>query len=69
MHVHRNTPGVLAAVNGILAEHEVNVEGQLLGTRGEIGYLLTDIGSDYADDGARRSCGRCRRRSGCGSLS
>ena len=29
-HVHRNTPGVLAQVNSILAEHEVNVEGQLL---------------------------------------
>lgn len=50
VHVHRNTPGVLAAVNGILAEHNVNVEGQLLSTRGDIGYLLTDIGVDYADD-------------------
>ena len=50
VHIHRNTPGVLAAVNGILAEHGVNIEGQLLGTRGEIGYLLTDIGRDYADD-------------------
>jgi D-3-phosphoglycerate dehydrogenase len=50
VHIHRNTPGVLAQVNGILAEHDVNVEGQLLGTRGEVGYLLTDIGSDYTDD-------------------
>ena len=50
VHVHRNTPGVLAAVNGILADHDVNVEGQLLGTRGEVGYVLTDIGVDYSDD-------------------
>jgi D-3-phosphoglycerate dehydrogenase / 2-oxoglutarate reductase len=50
VHVHRNTPGVLAAVNGILADHDVNVEGQLLGTRGEVGYVLTDIGVDYAED-------------------
>jgi D-3-phosphoglycerate dehydrogenase len=49
-HVHHNTPGVLAAVNGILADHGVNVEGQLLGTRGEVGYLLTDIGTDYSDE-------------------
>jgi D-3-phosphoglycerate dehydrogenase len=48
--VHHNTPGVLAAVNSILAEHAVNVEGQLLGTRGEYGYLLSDIGIDYADE-------------------
>jgi D-3-phosphoglycerate dehydrogenase len=50
LHIHRNTPGVLAAVNGILADHGVNIEGQLLATRGEIGYLLTDIGLDYSDD-------------------
>jgi len=50
VHIHTNTPGVLAAVNGILAEHDVNVEGQLLGTRGEVGYVLTDIGVDYAED-------------------
>jgi D-3-phosphoglycerate dehydrogenase len=48
VHIHRNTPGVLAQVNGILAEHDVNVEGQLLGTRGEVGYVLTDIGVDYS---------------------
>jgi D-3-phosphoglycerate dehydrogenase len=54
VHIHHNTPGVLAAVNGILADHAVNVEGQLLGTRGEVGYVLTDIGTDYADDVVRK---------------
>ena len=49
-HVHRNTPGVLAQVNSILAAHSVNIEGQLLATRGEYGYLLTDVASDYSDD-------------------
>ncbi len=48
-HVHRNVPGVLAQVNSILAAHSVNVEGQLLATRGELGYLLTDIGSEFSD--------------------
>ena len=50
VHVHVNTPGVLAQVNSILAEHKVNVEGQLLSTRGEYGYLITDIGGDYSDE-------------------
>nr|WP_203981374.1 phosphoglycerate dehydrogenase [Planosporangium flavigriseum] len=49
-HVHHNVPGVLAEVNSILAAHSVNIEGQLLGTRGEVGYLLTDIGQDYTED-------------------
>ncbi len=48
--LHHNVPGVLAEVNSILAAHSVNVEGQLLGTRGEFGYLLTDIGIDYPAD-------------------
>jgi D-3-phosphoglycerate dehydrogenase len=48
-HVHRNMPGVLAQVNSILAANSVNIEGQLLATRGETGYLLTDVGSDYSE--------------------
>jgi D-3-phosphoglycerate dehydrogenase len=48
-HLHKNVPGVMAAINSVLADHQVNVEAQLLGTRGELGYALTDIGIDYAD--------------------
>jgi D-3-phosphoglycerate dehydrogenase / 2-oxoglutarate reductase len=47
VHIHRNTPGVLAAINAIFAEHRVNIEGQALGTRGDLGYVITDIASDY----------------------
>lgn len=42
-HVHRNLPGVLATVNRVLAEHAVNIEGQLLATRDDIGYVVTDV--------------------------
>jgi D-3-phosphoglycerate dehydrogenase len=48
--VHRNVPGVLARVNGIFASHDANVEAQLLATSGEIGYVVTDIGTAYSDD-------------------
>jgi D-3-phosphoglycerate dehydrogenase / 2-oxoglutarate reductase len=50
VHIHRNTPGVLAAINAIFAEHRVNIEGQALGTRGDIGYVITDIASDYTEE-------------------
>ncbi|MGI8679197.1 MAG: phosphoglycerate dehydrogenase [Jatrophihabitans sp.] len=43
--LHRNVPGVLARVNGLLADNGVNVEAQLLGTRGDIGYVVTDSAS------------------------
>jgi len=49
-HLHTNTPGVLATVNSVLAAHDVNIEGQALTTRDQLGYLLTDIGTDYAPD-------------------
>jgi len=49
-HVHSNIPGVMAEINSVLAAHDVNVEAQLLGTRGELGYVLTDIGVDYSDE-------------------
>ncbi len=48
-HLHRNVPGVLAEINSVLAGHQVNVEAQLLATRGELGYALTDIGIDYPE--------------------
>jgi D-3-phosphoglycerate dehydrogenase / 2-oxoglutarate reductase len=43
VHVHRNVPGVMATINGVFAEHKANVDAQLLGTRGEFGYVVTDI--------------------------
>ena len=50
VHLHRNVPGVLASINRVLADHDVNVEGQLLRTRDDLGYVLTDITSAYSDD-------------------
>ena len=49
-HLHHNVPGVLATIDGLLAEHKVNIESQLLGTRGELGYVLTDVSVDYPQD-------------------
>jgi D-3-phosphoglycerate dehydrogenase / 2-oxoglutarate reductase len=44
-HIHHNTPGVLAKVNQVFAEHDVNIGGQVLATRGQTGYVVTDTGS------------------------
>ena len=38
-------PGVLAHMNQVLAEHDVNIGGQVLATRGHTGYAVTDTGS------------------------
>jgi D-3-phosphoglycerate dehydrogenase len=49
LHLHVNTPGVLASVTSILADHGVNIDGQLLATRGSLGYVVTDVGSTDLD--------------------
>jgi D-3-phosphoglycerate dehydrogenase len=49
-HLHLNVPGVLATVNQAFAEHGVNIEAQLLATRGELGYVVTDIASGTTPD-------------------
>jgi D-3-phosphoglycerate dehydrogenase / 2-oxoglutarate reductase len=50
VYLHRNVPGVLASINRVLAEHGVNVEGQMLRTRDELGYVITDIGTSYIEE-------------------
>jgi D-3-phosphoglycerate dehydrogenase len=41
--LHRNVPGVLARADALIGEHGLNVDGQVLATRGELGYAVTDI--------------------------
>ncbi|MBL0887451.1 phosphoglycerate dehydrogenase [Myceligenerans indicum] len=51
--LHRNVPGVLAQVNQIFADHGANIEGQMLATHGDLGYVVTDI-SDVTHRGASK---------------
>ena len=47
IHIHRNTPGLLAQLNIILASKEINILGQYLKTNETIGYVITDIDKEY----------------------
>ena len=42
-HLHDNLPGVLAHVNHVLGEENINVSFQSLSTEGELGYVVTDV--------------------------
>ena len=46
MLLHRNVPGVLARADALIEEHGLNVDGQVLGTRGQLGYVVTDVSGD-----------------------
>ena len=50
LHIHRNTPGILSAINQALSDANVNVSGQYLQTRGDVGYVVIDIEADYSRD-------------------
>ncbi|THU38166.1 phosphoglycerate dehydrogenase [Niastella caeni] len=43
LHVHRNVPGVLSAINTTLANNKINILGQYLKTNDEIGYVVLDL--------------------------
>ena len=43
IHVHTNVPGMLAQINGVLANYGININGQYLQTNKEVGYVITDI--------------------------
>jgi D-3-phosphoglycerate dehydrogenase / 2-oxoglutarate reductase len=50
LHIHQNVPGILAKINNIFAKYNVNIQGQYLKTTTEIGYVITDISKEYADE-------------------
>ena len=50
IHIHHNTPGILASINLVLANHNINITGQYLKTNENIGYVITDIDKQYSQD-------------------
>ena len=47
LHIHKNVPGVMAKINKVLAEYELNITGQYLSTDAKVGYVITDIDKEY----------------------
>lgn len=43
LHIHRNVPGVLSAINGELSRNRINIVGQYLKTNEDIGYVVVDV--------------------------
>ncbi|HET6726313.1 MAG TPA: phosphoglycerate dehydrogenase [Gammaproteobacteria bacterium] len=49
IHVHHNVPGILAKINRVLADLDINIVGQYLKTDERIGYVITDIDAGYSE--------------------
>jgi len=43
LHIHRNQPGMLSAINAVFSEEHINIAGQYLQTNAKIGYVVIDV--------------------------
>ena len=43
LHIHKNVPGVLTAINAALSGNHINIVGQYLTTNSLIGYVVLDV--------------------------
>lgn len=50
LHIHRNISGVMANINKVLAEYEINISGQYLSTDEKVGYVITEVDTKYNKD-------------------
>ena len=54
LHIHKNIPGVLSAINRIFAGNGINVSAQSLMTNEKVGYLVMDVDADCSTVGLHR---------------
>ncbi|WP_339723966.1 phosphoglycerate dehydrogenase [Maribacter stanieri] len=47
LHIHKNVPGIMAKINKVLAQYELNINSQYLSTDNEVGYVITDLDKEY----------------------
>jgi D-3-phosphoglycerate dehydrogenase len=50
LNVHKNVPGVLSKINGVVSRLHANIHSQLLATDPHIGYLMMDLDQDVSDE-------------------
>jgi D-3-phosphoglycerate dehydrogenase len=50
LHIHKNVPNVLARINQIFASHHINILAQSLKTTNTVGYVVTDVDTEYPDN-------------------
>ena len=49
LHIHRNVPGIMSAINSVFSETGVNVSAQYLQTTETVGYVVIDVDAEYSD--------------------
>jgi D-3-phosphoglycerate dehydrogenase len=50
LHIHRNRPGVLSAINGVFSGRDINIAAEYLNTNPRIGYVVLDVETGEGED-------------------
>lgn len=50
LHIHKNVPGVLSAINTALSANKINILGQYLKTNEQIGYVVLDVDTKLSQE-------------------
>jgi len=53
LHIHRNQPGVLSAINAVFSGEKINIAGQYLQTNARIGYVVIDVETEEREASLR----------------
>ena len=49
VNIHKNVPGVLGSINGLVSRSKINIQRQYLATNTDIGYLIMDMEKGNTD--------------------
>lgn len=49
LHIHENVPGVMSEINKVFSDNDINICGQYLQTKEDIGYVVIDVDKAYGE--------------------
>ena len=49
LHIHENVPGVMSEINQVFSDNGINICGQYLQTKEDIGYVVIDVDKAYGE--------------------
>jgi len=49
LHIHENVPGVMSEINQVFSANGINICGQYLQTKEDIGYVVVDVDKAYGE--------------------
>lgn len=54
LHIHRNEPGVMSAINRVFSDSGINISAQYLQTNDRTGYVVIDVDAEYSELALKR---------------